>query len=243
METYMKRNTIIFLSFLSLLLLGCTTSGTEVVPETDVIPTISVIGSGTASAKPDMVEIQFGIEAVSSNPAEVVSQNTDQMNAVMNVLQSLNINDTDIQTVNYSMWIETIYDVNGNATGEQRYHVSNQVNVRLYDLTQTGTLIEEVINAGVNNVSGITFRVADTTKLTQTAMDEALADAQQKAERMAADLGVNLVNVQSVIENGTVSSPVPNMVENPVASAAGIPIAEGQFTKNMQVQVTFTIEP
>ena len=239
----MKRNTIIFLSFLSLLLLGCTTSGTEVVPETDVIPTISVIGSGTASAKPDMVEIQFGIEAVSSNPAEVVSQNTDQMNAVMNVLQSLNINDTDIQTVNYSMWIETIYDVNGNATGEQRYHVSNQVNVRLYDLTQTGTLIEEVINAGVNNVSGITFRVADTTKLTQTAMDEALADAQQKAERMAADLGVNLVNVQSVIENGTVSSPVPNMVENPVASAAVIPIAEGQFTKNMQVQVTFTIEP
>jgi uncharacterized protein len=239
----MKTKSILFSLFLSLLLIGCTTGSTGATPKTAIIPTISVTGSGTASAKPDMAEVQFGVQAVSSNPTDAVSKNADQMNAVMDVLQGLNIDSANIQTTNYSMWIETINDTNGNPAGDQRYHVSNQVNVRLRNLTQIGALLEEVINAGVNNVSGITFGVADTNKLTQAAMDDALADAQQKAERMAKDLGVRLGDVQSIIEPVTTSSPGPYLAESPVASAAGVPIAAGQFTQNMQVQVTFAIEP
>ena len=242
-ETSMKIKFVIFSMLISLFLFSCTTSSTGTIPETAITPIISVTGSGTASAKPDMAEIQFGVQAVSSNPTEAVSKNTDQMNAVMNVLQSLNIDDADIQTANYSMWIEAISDANGNPTGEQRYHVTNQVNVRLRDLAQIGALLEDVINAGVNNVSGITFGVADTKKLTQTAMDNALADAQQKAERMAEDLGVKLGDVQSIIEPGTASSPSPIFAESAIASVDSVPIAEGQFTKIVQVQVTFTIEP
>jgi uncharacterized protein YggE len=233
----MKIKTILFYLLAALLLVGCATGN----PGTTISPTISVTGSGDASAKPDIVDIQFGVEAVSSDPAEAVSQNSGQMNAVMDVLHSLKIADADIQTVNYSMWVEVIYDTNGQPTGEQRYHVSNQVNVRLHDLTQTGALLEKVIGAGVNNVAGITFGVADTTGLAQTAMDAALANARQKAERMAEDLGLHLGNVQSVVESGTATPPVPYAGARASVEAAAVPISEGQFSLNVQVQVVFEI--
>jgi len=50
-----------------------------------------------------VVDIQLGVDTVDSDPVEAVSQNTVKMNAVMAVLDGLNIPATDIQTIYYSM--------------------------------------------------------------------------------------------------------------------------------------------
>jgi len=238
----MKIKTIylILLTLLIPVITGCgATTGSADTPGNT--PTISVSGSGTATAKPDQVTLQLGVESVSTDPAEAISENTDRMKAVMDVLTSMNIAESDIQTVNYFMWVEDVYDMNG-PTGEKRYHVSNQLSVRLDDLEQTGLLLEKATSAGANSIGGVTFSVADTTELKQNALENAILDAKAKAQRLAADLDLELGAVKSVVEGVSASMPTPYYAET-AAGGAGIPISSGQFSVTIQVQVTFEVTP
>jgi uncharacterized protein YggE len=235
----MKTKTVLISLFAVLLLASCGTNSTL----STTSPALSVTGSGQAAAKPDVVDIQLGVETANADATTAVDQNTSKINAVLDVLHNLGIDDADIQTVNYSMWVETLNDPNGQPTGEQRFHVSNQVSVRLRDLTQTGALLQQAIDAGATNVAGITFGVADPAELARTALDQALADAQQKADHITGEMGVTLGKVQTVIENGAATPPVPNMVKSTALSASTVPVSEGQFSVSAQVQVIYDIAP
>ena len=125
-----------------LIITGC--SAQELSTDDNQGSTITISGVGTASAVPDVVDIQLGVEAVSSEPVDAVSQSTSNMNAVRVVLDTMGIDLSDIQTIYYNMWVEDIYDQDGQVTGERRYHVTNQINIRLRDLDQIGTLLKRL---------------------------------------------------------------------------------------------------
>ena len=238
----MKNKIILLGLFLALLLSSCST--TEEPANQSVVSTISVSGTGNASTVPDVVDIQLGVDIVDPDPVEAVNQNTIKMNAVMAVLETLNIPASDTQTVYYSMWVEDVYDQDGQLTGEKRYHVTNQVNVRLRDLTQIGTLIEKVTDAGANSIFGITFGIADTTELEQAALDNAIGNAQEKAQRIAAKMGVSLGEIVNVNEGGY-NSPTPFLGDKGGLGGGGgaVPISQGQFSLTASVQVVYELLP
>ena len=236
------KHTIILLGLaFALWLSGCSTT-TEVPTNQEVVSTISISGTGNASAVPDVVDIQLGVDIVDPDPVEAVNQNTIKMNAIMVVLETLNIPASDTQTVYYSMWVEDVYDQDGQLTGEKRYHVTNQVNVRLRDLTQIGTLIEKVTDAGATSIFGITFGIADTTELEQAALDNAIDTAQEKAQRIADKLGVSLGEIVSVNEGGYYS-PTPFLGDKGGLGGGGgaVPISQGQFSLTASVQVVYEL--
>jgi uncharacterized protein YggE len=241
----MKNKTILIgigLVFVALLLTGWNTYA-ELTDQT-VVRSISVNGIGNASAIPDVVDIQLGVDTVDIDPVEAVSQNTAKMNAVMAVLDKMGIAATDIQTVAYSMWVEDVYDLDYQPTGEKRYHVTNQVNIRLRDLTQIGPLIEEATDAGATSVFGITFGVADTTELELAAIDNAIANARQKAEWIANELDVSIGTIVNVNEGGFYTQPVPFYGESGgLGGGGGAPISQGQFSMTTNVQVVYELIP
>ena len=226
----------------SLLISGCSTVKEPV--SKPVKPTISVSGTGTASAAPDVINIQLGVDIADPDPVEAVNQNTIKMKAVMAVLETFNIPASDTQTTSYSMWVEDIYDQDGQLTGEKRYHVTNQVNIRLRDLTQIGTLIGKATDAGANSIVGITFGVDDTTELEQTALDNAVGNAQEKAQRIAEEMGVRIGEIVSVNEGGYYS-PTPYYGDKGGLGGGGgaVPISQGQFSITTSVQVVYELLP
>jgi uncharacterized protein YggE len=230
---------ILILVFVTTLMAACSSAA---VNTEENLTTLSVSGAGFASTSPDIVDIQLGVESIRSDPAEAVSVNTAAMNDVMNVLNSMEIASEDIQTVYYSMWVEDVYDENGQLTGERRYRVTNQINVRLYDLDQTGVLLEKVINAGATTVTGITFGVDDTTELAQEALDNALIEARQKAERLAAEMGMTLGPVISIAE-GSTNSIMPLDIKGLGGGGGGVPISEGQFSVTMTARIVYELIP
>ncbi|MGC9358631.1 MAG: SIMPL domain-containing protein, partial [Anaerolineae bacterium] len=121
--------------------------------------TIHVNGSGAASAAPDVVDVRLGVETTSADADEAISENTERMNAVLEAIKALEVAEEDIQTVNYAMSVEQIRDENGRPTDEVRYHVHNQISVRLRDTGKTGQLLEAALGAGANTVSGVNFSV------------------------------------------------------------------------------------
>lgn len=204
--------------------------------------TISVNGSGTATGTPDMVDIQFGVESVHADAAEAIGDNNARMQAVLAAVKALGVEDKDVQTVNYSMWVEQIYNMEtGMPSGEVRYHVTNQVNVHLRDVAKAGELLGTALAAGANTVNGITFGVADPTELQTTARELAVKQARARAEALAAGLGVRVGKVRFVTEYTNDVSPVPMYAAMEVKGGEAVNIATGSYNVNVEVQVTFDI--
>jgi uncharacterized protein YggE len=205
--------------------------------------TINVNGSGMTSNTPDIADIQLGVEAVNDDAAQAISESTSKMKAVLDAVKALGIEDKDIQTVNYSMWVEQIYNPEtGIPTGQVRYHITNQINVRLHDLTLTGKLLENTLAAGANNVGSITFGVSDPTELQKQARATAVQNARAKAEELAAGLGVRVGKVRQVSEY--VSGPVPMATyakDMGMGGGGEVPIATGSYNVTVEVQVIFDI--
>jgi len=214
-------------------------SGGEQMPRT-----VSVNGVGMASAPPDVAFIQLGAETIHTDAAQAISDNTERMTAVMDVLKAMEIEDKDIQTVSYSMWIEQVYDREGQPTGETRHHVVNQVRVRLRDLSKTGELLQKALEAGANNVGGVSFSVADPKALQQKARDQAIADARSKAEQLATGLGAQLGAIRQASEYGGVivpSAPVETFGGGVGGGGGPVPVSGGEFSVTVEIQVVFDI--
>ncbi len=209
----------------------------------DMAYAISVSGSGLASGTPDIADVQLGVDIVTENAAQAISESTTRMQAVLAAVKSLGVEDKDIQTVNYSMWVEQVYNQEtGIPTGQVRYHVTNQINVRLRDLTLVGKLLENALTAGANNVGSITFGVSDPTELQKQARAAAVRNARAKAEELATGLGVRVGKVRSVSEY--VSVPVPAIAyakDMGMGGGGQVPIASGSYNVTVEVQVVFDI--
>jgi len=118
------------------------------------------------------------------------------------------------------------------------------VNVRLRDLTQIGALIEDATDAGATNVSGITFGVAETTELEQASLDNAIANAREKAEWIANEMDVSIGTIVNVAEGGFYTPPVTYYGEKGGLGGGGaVPISQGQFSMTANVQVVYELIP
>lgn len=237
----MKRALILSGLIFILFLTSCTPI--EQSSSTTIGSTISASGTGTANANPDLVVIQLGVDTVNGDPNEAVNQNTAKMNELIDLLGKTGISANDIQTTNYNMWVEDIYNQNNQPTGEKRYHVSNQVNVQLKDISKIGELIKDATSVGASNVSGISFAVSDTSELEQAALDIAIDDARQKAEWMAEKLGLKVGSIVNVVEGGNFSPPITYQSgAQGIGGGAPVPIAQGQVSLTAQVQVEFELQ-
>ena len=205
--------------------------------------TLTVNGEGAASDAPDIADIELGVETIDEDPTVAIDDNTTAMDNVIEALTDLDIDEDDIQTRSFNMWVEQIYDEDG-PTGEFRYHVVNQIAVRVRDIDMTGDVLGAALAAGANNVRGISFGVEDTQALEEAARDAAVDNAVAKAQQLAERLGVTVGSPRHIAE---VSGGFPQAarVERAVVfeSAGGsVPVSPGDFTVRVSVNIVFDIE-
>ncbi len=205
--------------------------------------TINVNGSGMASAAPDIVDVRLGVETIDSDAGEAIAASTERMNAVLAAIEALGVEAKDIQTVNYNMWVEQVRDPEGMPTDTLRYHVVNELSVRLRDISKTGQLLEDALEAGANTVQGIAFGIEDTEALMQEAREEAIVNARAKAEALAEGLGVSVGKVHQVMEFSSTSQPAPmaRMAYEGTGGGGEVPVSGGTLNVQVEVQVVFDI--
>lgn len=206
------------------------------------VRTLTVTGDGAASAAPDIADLELGVQTINEDPTVAIVDNTTAMADVIETLIDLGIDEDDIQTWSFHMWVEQVYGPDG-PTGEFLYHVVNQIVVRVRDLDMTGDVLGAALAAGVNNVSGITFGVEDTQAQEEAARDAAVDNAVAKAEQLAERLGVKVGSPRHVIETSGDFS--PERLERAVAfesAGASVPVSPGDFTVRVSVNIVFDIE-
>lgn len=242
----MKTKSLIVVAVMVLALLvsacGPTTINQQAAPP---LRTLSVAGSGEAHLAPDIAYIYIGVHTEKLTAAEAVEENNAQTQAVINAIEEFGIDESDIRTMNFSIWPVDRFDPqSGQPTGEKTYAVDNTVYVTVRELDQLGGLLDTAIEAGANTVNSVQFDVADKDEALQAARAEAIKDAQAKAQELAEASGVSLGELQTI--NFIDNAPYPFFDGKggggAAAEAAAVPIQPGQLTFTVTVSVTYAIE-
>ena len=207
---------------------------------------ITVVGTGKASGTPDLANINVGVETGAASAQQAVNDNKAKMTQLLDALKSLGVADKDVQTSNYGVYTER-QPVPGpeskGGEGPVSYRVTNQVNVTVRDIAKLGDVLDKVVAAGANNIYGVNFSVADTSKLQADARAKAIEDARSRAESLAKLTGVALGDVMSVSEIIGGAGPIYGVMESAkMGLGGGTPIQPGELEVNMNVQVTFAIK-
>ncbi len=219
------------------------------VPGTETIRTISVSGTGTVKIDPDTARLDLGV--VSNNESLEVAQTevSEGLASITTVLSDAGIAPEDIATTSYTVYPVPEYDRDGNYVGIERYEVSSGFSIVVRDIESVGTVLDAAVEAGANNVWGISFYVDDPSSAATQARALAVEDARAKADELATASGMVVTNVVSITET---SAPPPMPLQNDlgrggadmVASeqAASVPVSPGQSEVRVDLQITFEIE-
>lgn len=233
---------ILLAAILAVQLFGCVPAASQVTTAPSE-RSITVVGEGKVSAKPDVAQAQIGVEIFAPTVREATRENNERMGAVMAKLKGLGIAEKDIQTSSYSIYSERRYPeaqlLEGEPEEEITYRVSNMVQVTIRQLDRVGEIIDEVVVAGANNVYGISFAIDDPSEFWSEARALAIADAKTKAEELAQLAGVKLGPVTVISE--VIGAPgIRGYGVERVAAAP--PISPGELELTLQVQVTYAIQ-
>jgi uncharacterized protein YggE len=209
--------------------------------------TITVVGEGTVKIKPDIAQANIGVEVIRPTVKAASGGAKESMDAVLKALKEQGVDEKDIQTSGFSVWTERPYGPEGPSGDEILYHVSNQVAVTIRDLETVGTVLDAAIEAGANNIYGVTFSLADPSQVESGARKEAVADAQAKAKELAALNDVEVGEVVSVSEvigsgGGYYAGGIREAAVAAGMGGGGGPIAPGELELTLQLQIAYTVE-
>jgi uncharacterized protein YggE len=205
--------------------------------------TITVVGEGVLSLKPDIATINVGAEARAGTAAEAKDMVDERMDSITSALQQAGVVNKDIQTSSYYIHYEREpVPVMGDmpvAETQGAYIVSNMVLVTIREVDIAGDVLDAAVQAGANQVHGVSFTVSDESAWRSQSRAEAMVDARERAQELAELAGVELGDVLTVSEiiggvqyQGLMAGPM---------GGGGSGIAPGELDFRTQIQVTFAV--
>ncbi|MFQ6053184.1 MAG: SIMPL domain-containing protein [Candidatus Bathyarchaeia archaeon] len=203
--------------------------------------TISLSGSGSASARADQATLTVGVQTEMPYASEAVEENARLMTAVIDAIEALGISEDNITTVTYS--VHPIYDYELKKT--TGYRVVNMVQVRIGDLDMAGAVIDAAGGAGANRIDSVTFGLSEdrAEQLKLQAYREALKDAEEKAKVIEEGLGLKITGVYSVSESVYYPyTPYRGAETFALDAKAPTPIIEGTLSVSVTLRVVYTFQ-
>ena len=165
-----------------------------------------ITASGTAESKmtPDMATIRIGVETQAKTAKEAQAGTNALAQKLLAAALKVVPDKKAFQTSDLSLNPEIVYsNVNGVPTQKiTGYRARNILTVRLDDVAKVGPLVDAVTDAGATNVDSIAFGLKDEKPARRQALMDAVQDARDKAEAMAAGLGLKIFGVASIDEGG-----------------------------------------
>jgi hypothetical protein len=202
---------------------------------TGALPGITVMGTGSAKAVPDVSDWSFGVQADAKTASAALKEASQATSRILDALRGAGVAKGDLRTEQVSLYPQMSND-GRDVVG---YTASSSVQATVHEVAEAGSVVDAAVAAGANQVSGPMLRVADSQAQYREAVNAALDDARARAEAIAAKAGVKLGAPVAIIENGG-GFPVP-VYDRAVAGAAEMPIEPGTQEISASLTVTFAI--
>lgn len=225
---------------------------------------ITVSGEGKIFVKPDIALISLGVTTEAVTVADVTANNTTKMNAVIQAIKDLKIDEKDIQTTNYSLtpvyennFTPVIYKgslissdqvsspIMRSGTALVGYRLEQNVQVKIRDFTKIGDVLSQGTTSGANLVGDLQFTIDNPEQFREQARAKAIAQAKANAKNLSKESGIGLGKLINVYEG--YSSPmmystkgIGGGIADSVAPAPTI--QPGQQEINVTVNLTYQVK-
>jgi uncharacterized protein YggE len=250
-----------------------TLSAVSAIAQAQPKPTISVAGSAEIKVAPDEVHLRVGVETRHLTLDGAKQRNDERVSRALLFLKQNAVKDQDIQT-DYLL-VEPVYSEQPEVdptTGlpltkvdEKKlvepifFIVRKSIGIKLTQVSSFDKILSGLLTNGVNNVQRVDFRTTELAKLKDQARKMAIRSAKEKAQAMAAELGVKVgkplyINAEDQSWWGGWPSPgkwsyggggfgggSPNAAQS-ASDETGGTFAVGQISVTARVTVTFFIQ-
>lgn len=214
---------------------------------------LTVSGQATVYAKPDNVRVSVGVETISADLEVARNENAATFQRVLAAIEALGYPDMFMKSTGYDL---SVIEENKDYRDLEPpkiigYRVSNSLTIRLTgaepeELSKRAAgVIDAAVKAGANNVGELQIFVLDEDKHKQEALVAAVKNAREKAETMAATLGVRIVGYKNVSAQELGYMPRREMMMQmaPVAGGAeATPIEAGMVQISASASLSCLIE-
>jgi uncharacterized protein len=203
---------------------------------------IEVTGEGEVAVAPDQVRLSFGIETFGKTASEAQRENARRTQLLLDALKK-HADSKDVQSD--SVQVHPRYDYEGGKRRLIDYSARKNFSVLLRKIASYGPVMEEVLRAGVEEVSGVRFQTSQREALEDEARKRAAADAARKARVLAEALGEKAGRPVSVSEDGfAVPIPVQPMALGASRDQGAVAdqLAPGEIVIRGTVRVRFELE-
>lgn len=214
---------------------------------------LSLSADGDSTRKPDLAVFSAGVNSQAKTAAAALAANAADMTKVVAALKAAGIAERDIQTSNLSL--NPIYQpqrslpdgtIDPPTPKVIGYQVNNTVTVKQRNIAQFGKVIDTLVAAGANQVSGPSFQMDKPDAALDEARAEAMRKARARAQLYATAAGLKVVRILSISEGGGYM-PQPQPMYAKVAMAAmedaRSPVAAGEVSLNANITVLFELAP
>lgn len=184
----------------------------SVVPER----TFTVSGEGKIVAVPDIAQLSIGVLTEGGkNLTDLQKQNSEKINKIISYLKEQGINEKDIKTEYYNIspryqstpcpvylqtYPEIIRPCSPGSPEIIGYSISQNLSVKVRDLSKAGNILGGAVERGANTVYGPNFTIDDPVGLQNQAREEAFKQAREKAKTMAKAGGFRVGKLVSINE-------------------------------------------
>jgi uncharacterized protein YggE len=205
--------------------------------------TITVTGTGTAEAPPDLLTISVGVDCRRDTVGAAYADAGTASGAVSGALRRNGVADADIRTSGLNVRPELVWRDGG---GQQvtGYVASSVLTVRLRQVSAASGVIAAAVDAGGDDVrlNGLDLGFSDESAVASLAREAAWQDAVARAEQFASLASARLGAVTSIAEHSDAPGPVPvARIQRAVASEA-ISVEAGHASIGSSVTVVWELQ-
>ena len=197
--------------------------------------TITVHGEGEVRVEPDRANVELGVTTEGPEARPAIAENDRLMARVIEALGTNGVTKRDLQT--HAFVIDYRPATTTTAAG---YHVRNTVSVTLHDMRRVGDVLQAGVAAGANDVSSLSFSVANPDALGADARERAMANARRDAEALARGAGVTVGDVVAIVDVQA-GMPMPMAMRATAIDEGSVPIEPGRVAVRARVEVKYAI--
>lgn len=212
---------------------------------------IAVSGSAEKSLEPNMITMSVEIWSKAKTAKQAQQLAANQYRQLKKTLDDYKIKKEDIQTDNYSLNPEYVYDAKAQQNKMVGFRVVNSLLVTFRKVDEAGNFFDSLITdktpseAGVN-VNNINWDSDQRSKAEVSALGDAVRAAKVKAEEIAKAAGVKLKTVARVSHGVTSLRPPMPVTRNfalkaAMADSAPTELAPGQIKVRVEVTAEYEI--
>ena len=201
--------------------------------------TLTVTGQGEESVQTTKTQVELGVDVQGTDAAAVQQEVARRTAAVVELLRSRSVEKLETTGIQLS----PRYNYENGRQDVIGYTGSNTVCFRM-PTESVGSLIDDAVNAGANQIRGVSF-IADDEALEaarQQALRAAVEDAQAQAGGVLGSLNLRSQEIVSIQINGAAPPmpvPMPRLAENAAQFDASTPVIGGEQT--VEARVTLQI--